>query len=281
MTEAWVDLHVHTYFSDGISSPSEVVKRASELGLKGIAIADHDTVDGLADAINAGKRHNIEVMKCVELSSQYAGKDVHILGYMMDVNHPRLTECLSLFCEERYRRAEKMVQNLNEQGVRIDMEEVTHKAKGRIIGRPHLAEILMEKGYVETFQESFYRYIGYGSKAYEDKFRMAPEKAIGLIAECGGLSFLAHPSSIISDDILLHLIKSGLDGIEIVHPKLTDERTRYLQKIAQNHGLLVSGGSDCHGGRNGYQTMGRYKVPYALMEEIKAEVGRRNAGAPA
>jgi len=277
MTEKWVDLHVHTYYSDGLLSPAEVVREAKKTGLSAIGIADHDTVGGIAEAIEAGKKEGVEIVKCVEFSSQYAGRDIHILGYFIDENHPRMAEYLTLFRNERYHRAEKIVNNLDSMGVHISIDEVAAKARGNIIGRPHIAEILMEKGYVETFQESFHRFIGYGCKAYEEKFRIVPEKAIALINESQGLSFLAHPGPIISDQIILHLIKSGLDGVEIVHPKLNDRRMARLQKIVKNHGLLVSGGSDCHGGRNGSMTMGRFKVPYSILEQMKKYAAARRA----
>ena len=277
MTEEWVDLHVHTHYSDGLLSPEEVVAAARKNGLRAIAIADHDTVGGYEEAVAAGEKLGVEIVKCIEFSSQYAGRDIHILGYFIDETFPRLAEYLNLFRDERLRRAEKIVANLNEMGVHITIDEVRSKAKGDIIGRPHIAEILMEKGYVETFQESFYRYIGYGCRAYEEKYRIAPDKAIALITASGGLSFLAHPGPIISNEIILHLIKAGLDGIEIVHPKLNDRRMARLQKIAHNHGLLVSGGSDCHGGRNGSLTMGRYKVPYVILDQLKSTAHARKA----
>jgi len=275
MTEAWLDLHVHTYYSDGLLSPEVVVKKAKEAGLAGVGIVDHDTIAGIPEAEAAGKKLGITVVPGAELSSQHSGRDIHILGYFMQSDHPKLIEYLELFRVERYRRAERMVQKLNQMGVNISMEEVEGKASAHSIGRPHIAEILTEKGYVETFQEAFHRYIGYGGKAYEEKYRITPQKAIALIAETGGLSFLAHPSSIIDDKLLLEMIKAGLDGIEIVHPKLSQDRTRFLQRVAQNHGLLVSGGSDCHGGRNGMLSIGRYKVPLSIIDEMKQAIALR------
>jgi predicted metal-dependent phosphoesterase TrpH len=275
MIESWIDLHVHTYYSDGLLSPKEVLLMAKNAGLKGVGIVDHDTVEGLPEAEMAAKELGLVVVPGVELSSQHMGRDIHILGYFIDTAHPRFKEYIELFQNERYHRAEKMVKKLNGMGVQISMKEVEGKASGRSIGRPHIAEILTEKGYVETFQEAFYRFIGYGSKAYEEKYRISPNEAISLVAECKGLSFLAHPSPIIDDKLILELIKAGLDGIEIVHPKLTDSRTLFLQRVAQNHGLLVSGGSDCHGGRNGIASIGMYKVPFGLIDEMKETLKAR------
>ena len=276
--EAWVDLHVHTNFSDGLLTPTQVVVKAAEVGLKAVGIVDHDTIDGISEAVDAGNQCGIEIVPGVELSSQYEGKDVHILGYYFDPEHPRLMDYLERFRQGRYRRAAKMIQNLNQLGVRLTMDEVERRARGNCIGRPHLAEVLMEKGYVETFQEAFQRYIGYRSKAYEEKYKIDPEEAIALISEAGGLSFLAHPGHLISDKQVLHFVKAGLDGIEIVHPKLNSERTQHLQGFVRDHGLMVCGGSDCHGGRDGYLAIGVHNVPYAIVEEMKQALRSRWQG---
>ena len=268
-TDAWIDLHIHTNFSDGLLTPTQVVIKARAAGLKAIGLADHDTIDGIEEAVVAGDKEDVEIVPGVELSSQYNGRDLHILGYYFDVNHPRFIEYLEKFRKERYRRASKMVQNLNTLGVHITIEEVAKRSRGNNIGRPHLAEVLMEKGYVETFQEAFQRYIGYRSKAYEEKYNIGPEEAIGLINEAGGLSFLAHPSYFLSERDVVCFIKSGLDGLEIVHPNLNQDRIQELNRIVQEHHLLVSGGSDCHGGRDGNLTIGRYNVPYAILDEMK------------
>jgi len=273
--ETWVDLHLHTNFSDGLLTPTQVVEKAKELGLRAVGITDHDTIDGISEAVEAGTRFGVEVVPGVELSSQYNGQDIHILGYYFDPDHPRFMEYLERFRKERYRRAAKMIKNLNHIGVYLTMAEVKEKAKGGCIGRPHLAEVLMEKGYVETFQEAFQRYIGHGSKVYEEKYKISPEEAIGLISEAKGLSFLAHAGYSVSDAAISYFIKSGLDGIEIVHPKFDARRTRHLQELAQSYGLLVSGGSDCHGGRDGRFYIGTYNVPYAVLEDMKTTLRAR------
>jgi len=268
--DAWVDLHIHTNFSDGLFTPTQVVMKAKEVGLKAVGISDHDNVDGISEATEVGSHVGVEVVPGVELSSQFEGRDLHILGYYFDPDHPRLRKYLGRFQDERYRRAAKMTQNLNHLGVNLTMAEVEERARGRSIGRPHLAEVLMEKGYVETFQEAFQRYIGYSSEAYEEKYKICPEEAIRLISEARGLAFLAHPGRSVSNEVIFHLIKAGLDGIEIVHPKLNERRTQALQQLVKNHGLLVCGGSDCHGGRDGRCYIGRYNVPYAILEEMKS-----------
>lgn len=273
--EAWADLHVHSNFSDGLLTPTQVVVKAREAGLRAVGIVDHDTIDGISEAVDAGGQYDVEIVPGVELSSQYEGRDVHILGYYFDPEHPRLKDYLELFRQERYRRAAKMIQNLNQLGIRLTMAEVEQRARGSCIGRPHLAEVLMEKGYVETFQEAFHRFIGYGSKAYEEKYKISPEEAIRLISQAGGVSFLAHPGYAVPDSRIFQFLKAGLDGIEIVHPKLNDERTQHLHEFARDHAMLVSGGSDCHGGRDGNINIGRYNVPYSIVGEMKSALRMR------
>jgi predicted metal-dependent phosphoesterase TrpH len=267
--DQWADLHIHSNCSDGLLSPTEVVRIASEVGLSAVGIVDHDTIHGLHEAIEAGRLHGVEVISGVELSSQINGREIHIIGYCFDPDCPKLAGTLDLFCRERHKRAGKIIDNLNRLGVHLSMSEVEEKAIGLSIGRPHIAEVLMEKGYVETFQEAFQKYIGYHSKAYEDKYRILPEEAIRLIHECRGLSFLAHPGPFIREEIIVDLIKAGLDGLEAVHPHIYEERKKVLERLAMQHGLLMSGGSDCHGGRDGLLLLGKWKVPYRTVETIK------------
>lgn len=271
----WADLHVHTDCSDGLLNPAEVVRAAKAAGLNAVGIADHDTIEGIQAAQTAGEQNEIEVVPGLELSTQINGREVHIIGYYFDPECKKLNRYLDIFCQERHRRADKMVQNLRSAGVQLSMADVQEKAKGTSIGRPHIAEVLMEKGYVETFQEAFQKYIGYHSKAYEDKYRILPEEAIRLICECRGLSFLAHPGPFIHEEIILGLVKSGLDGIEVMHPHLFEERRKNLASLAKQYGLLVSGGSDCHGGRDGLVLMGKFKVPYSYVEDIKSAAEKK------
>ncbi len=276
MTEdKWVDLHLHTNYSDGLLTPSQVVQKANEVGLKAVSIVDHDTIDGIEEAVETGSRIGVEVVPGVELSSQYNGKDIHILAYYFDPDHTHLKRYLKKFREERYRRAAKMIQNLNRLGIHLTMDEVEERSKGGSIGRPHLAEVLMEKGYIETFQEAFHHYIGYHSEAYEEKYKIHPEEAFDLISKAKGLSFLAHPGHFISDHEILSFVKSGLDGIEIIHPKFNENRTQHLQQLACNNGLLICGGSDCHGGRDGQLYIGKYNVPYTVLRDMKLVLRKR------
>ncbi|MBN1781174.1 PHP domain-containing protein [bacterium] len=268
---------MHTYCSDGLFSPEEAVQRASDLGLAAIGICDHDTIAGLEDAIAAGEKYGVEIIPGVELSSQFKGRDIHILGYYFDFNNRPLSDYMKLFREERHKRAAKMVVNLNMDGVQINMDDVVEKSQGKSIGRPHIAEVLMEKGYVETFQEAFHRFIGYGASSYVEKYKIEPGGAIRLISEARGLSVLAHPGPIVTDEMIVDLIKNGLDGIEVIHPNLDERRTSHLIGIARQYDLLISGGSDCHGGRSGDICMGKYTVPYNVLQDMKDRKSRMDA----
>lgn len=207
-------------------------------------------------------------MPGIEFSTHLNGIDIHILGYFLDESNDKLNNYLELFREERIQRAYKMVKNLQNMGIRITMEEVLQKSQGNSIGRPHMAEVLMEKGYVETFQEAFNRFIGYHSEAYEKKYTITPDDAIQLIEESRGISVLAHPNYLITDEMIFSFIKAGLGGMEVVHPNLSDSRSRYLQHLVADSGLMMFGGSDCHGGRNGSMIIGNYKIPYQIVTDM-------------
>ncbi len=278
--ENGADLHVHTVYSDGLLSPSEMVERARDGGLAALGVTDHDTVDGIAEALRSGAGAGIEVVPGVELSSQYNGKDVHIIGYYIDPSCGELMDYLKLFRDERFKRAEKMIRTLNSRGVDIHIDEVEAKSRGRCIGRPHIAEVLMDRGYVETIQSAFNKYIGYGAEAYEDKYKLHPDEAIRLISESKGLSFLAHPGAAISETVITNFVKSGLDGVEVVHPFLPPYRRKQLHGLAIKMGLLMSGGSDCHGGRDGQFLVGRHQVPYAYLTRIREAYRLRYGAVP-
>ncbi len=267
--DEWVDMHVHTTNSDGLLTPTQVVMKAKEADLKAVGIVDHDTLDGIEEAYLTGKRWGVEIVPGIELSSQWDGNDIHIIGYYCDSSHPKIVDYIEKFIKKRYNRAKKMVQILNTMGINISMKDVVAEAKGKCIGRPHVATVLLEKGYISSYQEAFIKYIGYHSKAYVEKFKISPESAIALISEVGGLSFIAHPPKHLSIEKLFDFVKAGLDGIEIIHPRLNDRDTRRFQEFANNYNLLISGGSDCHGRNKENISIGKFRIPYAILEKIK------------
>ncbi len=267
---ALADLHMHTTCSDGALSPCELLQRINNVGIGTISITDHDSVEAVDEAIALGKELGIEVIPGVELSSDIGERDIHILGYFIDYRDLQLLEYLSLFRRERLKRAERIVAKLNHMNVPLTLEAVLDKAGAGSVGRPHIAYALMEGGFTESYEGAFVKYIGVGRPAYEQKIHFAPEDSIALIASVGGLSSLAHPGKYTSDADINRLIKHGLDGIEVVHPSYSPERTKHYHLIAGEYFLLESGGSDFHGGmKDDDHLIGAYTIPLELVESMK------------
>lgn len=274
-----VDLHLHTSVSDGVLSPSRIVRYAKEKGLRAIAITDHDTIDGNGEALDEGAKLGLEVIPGVEISAQFDVGSMHILGFFIDIGNKELREKLSLLQETRAKRNPKMVQKLRELGMEISYDEVLHASGGGQVGRPHFAQVLMKKGYVNTVQEAFDRYLGKGAPAYVDKFRFDPKEAMGLIREARGIPVLAHPFTLHIPSphqlnaLLFELVQLGLMGIEISYPEHTKEQISLYKGLAEKHGLLVTGGSDYHGieANKGEIGVGSrdLRLSYSMVEAMK------------
>jgi predicted metal-dependent phosphoesterase TrpH len=264
-----IDLHLHSTCSDGSSTPEEVVQRAARLGLKFISLTDHDSVSGVAAAQKAGEALGVQVVPGAELSAQYEGCDVHILAYFVDHTSESLIGSLSRYQDERRNRAERIVKRLNHLGVKVSFEQVLAKANGASIGRPHVADVLVEQGVCFSPNEAFYKYLGYGKAAYEEKYMMSPSEAVEVIHKAGGVAVLAHPILYQSDDLLPGLFEEGLDGIEVWHIKHKSEDSRRYGAFAEEHGLLKSGGSDCHGDARGDAIMGKVQVPVSVYQNLR------------
>jgi predicted metal-dependent phosphoesterase TrpH len=256
------DLHTHTYYSDGKFSPSVLVRKAKDCGLNFISVTDHDNVDGISEAIEAGKSLNVEVIPGVELSSECKGNEVHVLGYFMDYKSSDLLEHLVQFRGKRKIRAEKIVEKLNDLHIPLTMDDVMEQVKNfASIGRPHIAYAMVEKNFVSNYYEAFMKYLGDFKPAYEKKPNISTRDAIKLITGAGGLAFVAHPGKTIRDELLIEIMENGIDGIEVVHPSHSAEDVRYFQGMASQYFLLESGGSDFHGGRiNDDSILGAYWV---------------------
>ncbi len=256
-----VDLHLHTTFSDGALSTGELIERARRAGLSTISITDHDHVGALAQARALGESSGIEVIPGVELSTSVRDEDIHVLGYFFDEGNRALLDFLAFFRKERMKRAERIVEKLNDLNVPLKLESVLEQAGAGAVGRPHIAIALLEEGLIGSYQEAFAKYLGYGKPAYEKKYQIPPQEAIKLLSAAGGLSFIAHPGSTIDESMLVGLIDDGIDGIEVVHPSLTPERSAYYRGIVSEYYLLACGGSDFHGGkRNDADALGKYTI---------------------
>ena len=214
MPKRYVDLHVHTVYSDGTFTPAEAVERAEALGLAAIGIADHDSTLGIPEALERAASLAVEVVPAVELSSTAHGLDIHILGYFIDYSDPELLRTLSRIRRERFKRAVEMLKKLEGMGVNLSMDEVKARAGRGAVGRPHIAEAMVSNGYVRTYSEAFVRYIGYHSPAYVPKMEISPADIFDLVRSVSGVSVLAHPGTIANDDIILELVRDGLGGID-------------------------------------------------------------------
>lgn len=265
----FADLHLHTIHSDGTSTPEEVVRQAKNCGLKAISITDHDAVSGIDPAIAAGHESGIEVIPGVELSVTHRGKDIHLLGYFIDYTDRRFLSRLDAFRTERMRRVERMVAKLSEIGLPIKAEAVLAKAGSGAVGRPHVARVLVEEGYVASYEEAFQKYLGDQGPVHAEKYRMSPEEGIALIRSVGGVSVLAHPGCYNEDEIIQELVKNGLDGIETTQSESLWEDAQHYQKIAQKYHLLESGGSDYHGERGSGAAIGTRSIPYSFVEKLR------------
>lgn len=270
-----IDLHMHTYHSDGALSPFELIKKTKEAGLSVISITDHDSINGFQDAYVYGKELGVEVIPGVEISTDLEDKEIHLLGYFINPENDELTKYLSFFREERFHRAKRIINKLRNLGLKISIDDVLDRAKNSSIGRPHIANTLTEMGLVKSFNEAFEKYIGDFGPAYERKIHVSPHSALKLINEAGGLSFLAHPG-FMNESILLNFIKSGIDGIEVIHPQHSSNQIRFYRGIVNQYCLLESGGSDFHGGEKWDDgNLGKYTLSQSSFDAMKKMLGKK------
>ena len=271
------DLHIHTHYSDSTSSPEEVIEQAHAQGLDCIAISDHDTIDGINPTIEAAKKYNIEVIPAIELSTESQGKDIHILGYFFDYTNPKLLKKLDAMQNSRLGRMEQMLEKLKEVGINdIKFEEVCALAESKSVGRPHLAQLLLEKGWVKNYREAFNKYLADDAIAFVPKFKQSPEEAIDLIHEFGGVSVLAHPMLTNVDQLISGFVKSGLDGLEVYYHCASNTTIQFYENLAQKYDLLVTGGSDAHGDAKKHTYVGKVKIPYDIVENLRDKANTIN-----
>jgi 3',5'-nucleoside bisphosphate phosphatase len=277
MTRA--DLHIHTTASDGLFPPGEVVRIAKEAGLRAIAITDHDTVGGVAHARAAAANFGIELVPGVEISTLAEGQDVHVLGYFVDTEQKWFLQRLQSLQYMREERNRQIIEKLNKMGIAITWEEVQAKKRDaspeRNVGRPHIAEVLVDKGVVHSMDEAFDRYLGKDGAAYVTTKRMTPFEAIDLIKEAGGVPVLAHPGLYENDALVEEIIAHGLVGLEVYHPDHDRERTERYRLMAERYGLIVTAGSDFHGERHGsmfHAPIGTQTVAYDQVKRLKSAV---------
>ncbi|MEE8575884.1 MAG: PHP domain-containing protein [candidate division Zixibacteria bacterium] len=267
----FVDLHIHTCFSDGTATPQEVLDMARSSNVAAIAITDHDTVEGYLAVRQIITEDDPELIAGVEFSVTMENADMHILAYLFDPECTPLKASLHKFQQHRSERGRKMVDKLVKLGVDITYADVQKVAGDAVIGRPHVGRAMFEKGALRYYEEAFDKYIGYDGPAYVPKSNFTSQQAIDLIHEANGLAVLAHPAIDEKDRYLPMLLEMGLDGIEVYHPSHSRSDIDRFKHLADRHRLLMTGGSDFHGMSGRYDRVGSLKVPYECLESLKAK----------
>ncbi|MCC6943418.1 MAG: PHP domain-containing protein [Thermomicrobiales bacterium] len=275
LTPGAVDLHCHTNASDGFLSPAELIALAAAQQMRTLAITDHDTIDGLAEATAAALEHGIEVVPGVEISSNTGGSEIHMLGYFVDPASPILSDHLRWCIESRIARVEQICRRLTAAGLPLTVDEVLAVAGSGSVGRPHVAQVMIARGYVDSIGDAFARYLGRGKPGFVQRENVAPAKAVGVIIESGGAAVLAHPYATgAALEVLPDLIDAGLAGLEAWYGEY-DQRTRErLAAMAEKLGLIATGGSDFHGtgfkeGRN----LGSVAIDHDVVDQLRQAAG--------
>ena len=282
-----IDLHLHSRFSDGALTPTELVERARVRGLYAIALTDHDTVDGNPEALEAGARRGVKVIPGVEFSVQVGEVAVHLLGYGVGALDAPAQEAIRQLKEGREKLLTRIVSRLNDLGVPLSSEEVRREAGGSVIGRLHIARALVNRRFVGNVRDAFTQYVGRGAKAYVDRPRLSAMSAVQLVHSLGAVAVLAHPGVVEREypgklaEVLDALTAEGMDGIEAYYSSHTVYQTGHFLDEARRRNLLVTGGSDFHrpdpdGPEIGTGT-GRLKVPREALTALEAAMALRKA----
>lgn len=275
------DLHVHTTASDGKLSPAAMIEQAAALGLEAIAITDHDSIEGIAAALESASRFpKLIFIPGVEINTDVADGEVHILGYFIDHKNKKLKHTLEELRNSRYERGRKIVAKLTEMGVNLDWKRVEELADGGSVGRPHIAQAMIDQGLVSSFQEAFGTYIGRNCPAYVQRKKLTPVEAVALVLEGTGLPVLAHPADIQPlESFILELKNAGIIGMEVYYNNYTPQTTDYLQTLADKYDLIACGGSDHHGFDGGAGAdIGSVALPGESIEKLVSLANHRREG---
>ena len=284
MPSQFVDLHSHSTASDGTLAPAEVVKLAVDLGLSALALTDHDTVAGIPEAAAAAKKAGLDFLPGIEISCDVPKPaTMHLLGYAVDPQSPILLDLTTRLIEARNDRNPRIIRKLNELGVAITMEEIEAEAGGNVVGRPHIAAVLLRKGYVSSIKNAFDKYLAQGGAAYFDKERLTAAQAIDMVIQSGGIATLAHPIQLRTENdaqlerIVKDLVDSGLQGLEVIHSDHDAEHVEKYTKLADRYGLLKTGGSDFHGTNKkdiGLGVARGRRIPREFFDALKERSGK-------
>ena len=285
-----IDLHTHSTASDGSESPAELVRRAKEIELRGIALTDHDTVSGLREFAAAAEKEDIDAIPGVELSTLLFSKELHIVGLFIDPETPELLDLLERMRRGRETRNREMILKLSAAGFDVSYEELLREAGGESIGRPHIAAMLLRKGYFKTMQDAFDQYLKRGCRCYVPRTLPEPAEAIRTIHAAGGLAIWAHPVSGqpgergFARKMLRKLVPAGLDGVEVCYSMFSEHQTRMMKELAEAEGILKSGGSDFHGANQPNIGLGcgcgNLAVPFEYLEKMRETLASRKEARP-
>ena len=272
-TEDRCDLHIHSHYSDGTLSPAELVRRAGGIGLGACSITDHDSVEGQREALREGSRAGIEVIEGVEFSVRLDDQDIHILGYLVDIDDEELVRQLAFLEEARLERAREIVERLAEAGLEIPIGEVVELSGKGSVGRPHIARVLVTHGLVGGFQAAFGRYIGEGRPCYVPKTVLPLDRVVDLIRNAGGVPVWAHPGDRVRNRTLLgEVLRAGVAGLEAYHPNHDPSMVREIEEAAEKWGLITTGGSDYHFYEAKQIDIGGVTAPYSAVSALRAAV---------
>jgi len=277
-----IDLHTHSTASDGLYSPSELVRHASEAGLAIIALTDHDTTNGLEEALAAGGTRRVEIIPGIEVNTDHANTEVHMLGYLLEYQQAAFQKTLQTLRDMRVTRAQRMVEKLRATGLNITWERVRELAAGTV-GRPHVAAALVEKGYAESVADAFNRYLGRDKPGYVPRYKLTPLDAIRLINSVHGVPVMAHPAGIPDlEQLLPSLCEAGLGGIEVYYGEYDPQTVERLKQLADTYYLIPTGGSDYHGPGIHPTSLGARDVPEESVRRLRLSAQeRRRTPAPA
>ena len=282
--EAYIDLHAHSTFSDGTCSPKELVNLAADIGLKAIALTDHDTINGIPEAMLQGEKKQIEVVAGIEFSTNFIGHEIHVLGYDIPYDNPSFIKQLDSFMDSRAHRDKEMVKKLQQHGIDISLNALKKAFPNAVITRANFARYMLDHGYISSISEAFDKYIGDSGPCFVEREKISPTQAVTLIIENGGIPVLAHPLLYhLSEDDLYKLTRqmkeAGLVGIEAIYSRNHKNDEAKMRHLAQHFGLKISGGSDFHGDNKpdialGWgclkeNSQGNLKIPYRVLEELR------------
>ncbi len=265
-----IDLHMHTQFSDGMLSPEDLLNLAVQRKLNVISITDHDTLEGFWAAEKIISRYDIKLIPGVEISTNYMGRDVHLLAYNIDYHDQKLIKMLNYIKEGRIVRAKKILEKLEELGIKIDFKEVQELAgHNNLIGRPHIARVMVENGFCVNKQAAFNDYISNDAPAYFAKPTPTPEEILAVVRKAGGVLIVAHPFTIKDDKIVQNLLDLGIDGLEVYYGKAHSDTIENYERMALERGLIRTGGTDFHGEDIDYELFGQFVAPLFVLDELE------------